>query len=429
MLRWRPALGLAVLCAGGAALAAGGGWVTVVPLDATATSYLHSAWNPHDENYHPRYALDGDPATAWLEGASGDGVGERLELKLPTLTGASALELRVRTGYARSGELHKANGAPTTLRIVLLDAAGRAASTREVSLQDSADWQRVALTPPSQLATVSIEVVGARPGRSYRDTAISDVELRAKGGSFDAAAATAAARERSAWIAARKAEAGKPAPPGPLQGASFTRVSYEEPTGNPLPEQLARLNALFSKVNAEGVVQRVESVRPAAPTPKVEGDELRDLGAVLSEIDELLRVSDLHIAEAPAELRPVTSAGLGYRDIPNIVVETNPRVLRASDGQLQSLAWRTWTENNYRGRFSAPMADYLATELLLQYENGLATAALTRWSMHSGYEEAGTRLALLRYDDQGRVREVELVVWRSDTTPGWLHARFQRTEG
>lgn len=43
---------------------------------ASATSYLQNNWNRYTENYHPSYALDDDPKTAWVEGAEGDGHGE-----------------------------------------------------------------------------------------------------------------------------------------------------------------------------------------------------------------------------------------------------------------------------------------------------------------------------------------------------------------
>jgi hypothetical protein len=43
------------------------------------------------ENYHPSYALDGDPKTAWVDGADGDGIEEWIEWPVSTLANARAL--------------------------------------------------------------------------------------------------------------------------------------------------------------------------------------------------------------------------------------------------------------------------------------------------------------------------------------------------
>ena len=40
-----------------------------------ASSFLWTDWNKFQENYHPNYILDGDPATAWVEGADSSGAG------------------------------------------------------------------------------------------------------------------------------------------------------------------------------------------------------------------------------------------------------------------------------------------------------------------------------------------------------------------
>src|SRR5689334_10788328 len=69
---------------------------------AVASSYLRNDWNKFTENYHPAYALDDDPKTAWVEGASGDGEGETLTIGVSHLPSARAVRVRLRSGYQKS---------------------------------------------------------------------------------------------------------------------------------------------------------------------------------------------------------------------------------------------------------------------------------------------------------------------------------------
>ena len=58
---------------------------------ANASSFLWNDWNRFQENYHPNYVADGDPKTAWVEGADGNGEGEWLKLPLTELANTTAV--------------------------------------------------------------------------------------------------------------------------------------------------------------------------------------------------------------------------------------------------------------------------------------------------------------------------------------------------
>src|SRR4051812_44731692 len=70
-----------------------------------ASSSLQNGWNSYDQNYLPPYAVDDDPATAWVEGSPGDGTGESLTWRGPELAQVTALKLAVRNGYQKSKAL------------------------------------------------------------------------------------------------------------------------------------------------------------------------------------------------------------------------------------------------------------------------------------------------------------------------------------
>lgn len=141
-----------------------------------ASSFLWNDWNKFQENYHPAYVMDDDPATAWVEGASDAGEGEWLRLDLAHLEGATNLRLRVRNGYQKSETLFKANARPKDVTITLLPGG---VSTK-ATLGDALGWQEiVAAQPAGELHAVMIKVDSVYPGTKYTDLAISDLEVYA----------------------------------------------------------------------------------------------------------------------------------------------------------------------------------------------------------------------------------------------------------
>src|SRR5262249_19206320 len=57
-------------------------WKQLRSASASATSFLQNNWNRFEENYHPSYVLDENPATAWVEGAAGFGTDESITIPL-----------------------------------------------------------------------------------------------------------------------------------------------------------------------------------------------------------------------------------------------------------------------------------------------------------------------------------------------------------
>ncbi|MBE2251189.1 MAG: hypothetical protein IAE78_16740 [Myxococcus sp.] len=144
---------------------------------ATASSFLESNWNKYQENYHPTYVLDDDPATAWVEGVDGDGVGESLSVRVSALRAAKTLKLVITPGYQKSKALFTANGTPTGLEVTVRDAAEAITAQQALTLAPRWGAQTFEVPLKGGLASITLRVTAVKPGTKYRDTCLSDVQL------------------------------------------------------------------------------------------------------------------------------------------------------------------------------------------------------------------------------------------------------------
>ena len=145
--------------------------------------------------------LDGNPATAWCEGASGPGVGEVVMFELP------AGNLEIRNGYAKDPERYTQNARARRVEVVLIGQGFELAvqgtmhmsmpvlGRHEVDLADLDGWQPLPLPkwsvpplaeipgPPGAYKEqrprfVAIRILSTWPGEKWQDTCISEVRSR-----------------------------------------------------------------------------------------------------------------------------------------------------------------------------------------------------------------------------------------------------------
>ncbi|HUH07441.1 MAG TPA: discoidin domain-containing protein [Egibacteraceae bacterium] len=133
--------------------------------DVAASSALPASGT---SSYGAANLIDGDPQTAWNEGAEGPGEGEWVEFLL--LAPHQITRVLVWNGH-QTDALFLGNGRIKTLRI---DAGDR---MFEVELFDQRGPQAVDLGEPVAAERIRLTIEETYPGERYADAALSEVEL------------------------------------------------------------------------------------------------------------------------------------------------------------------------------------------------------------------------------------------------------------
>jgi hypothetical protein len=265
---------------------------------AEASSFLQSNWNKYTENYHPSYALDEDPRTAWVEGREGEGVGESLTVPVAKLPTASAVRFEIAPGYQKSEVLFAANAVPKDVTLEIIDR-GRVVVSRDVALERKLGWQEVSIDLPagSGLDAVRLTIRSVWPGKTYKDTCISDVRVSVQSTvAYDAASEAAKHRALQAWIASRVDTARYFASQPPENPFAHTAFRVED-----APEDPDLLRAALAPWKAAA-----EALRS---TPWFRGDSARPLEVMpdgaweIEDLQNVLRPTDLALFETPDEIR------------------------------------------------------------------------------------------------------------------------------
>ena len=106
---------------------------------------------------------------AWVEGRSGDGIGEGLDFELKQA--APVAKIAIRPGYGKTEDLFKANNRPKIVTITLDDEY-----TFDAELQDIDEQQLIPLPGyVKPVKKVSLRIKEVYHGSRYQDTAIADV--------------------------------------------------------------------------------------------------------------------------------------------------------------------------------------------------------------------------------------------------------------
>lgn len=145
---------------------------------AQASSFLQNNWNKYQENYHPNYAFDDNPATAWVEGKEGYGEGEEISWKVSSLASAKRIHLRIRSGYQKSKKLFGANSAPKQVELILDNGQGRTVATKKFDLKRAMGFQNLEMDLPGETGFefLKLRILSTYPGTVYKDTCISDIQ-------------------------------------------------------------------------------------------------------------------------------------------------------------------------------------------------------------------------------------------------------------
>ncbi len=135
-------------------------------LVAEASSELRESTGTH----YARYVLDGKLTTAWVEGVSGVGRYQWIEISSANGAYMDLAKIRFTLGYHKSDRLLERNGWPTRVRI---ECAG--GYSQEVSFYDYEET--VKLDEVVKTDWVRITILDAEAGTHYKDTCITEIRL------------------------------------------------------------------------------------------------------------------------------------------------------------------------------------------------------------------------------------------------------------
>jgi hypothetical protein len=384
------------------------------PRAVTASSALQSNWAQFQENYQPNYVADDNPATAWVEGVAGVGVGERLTLQVGPARGASAVTVRLRAGYQKSEGLLKANAAPKRVRIDARSATGVVA-TGELSLPRAMGWQELRLDLPadSTLSAVEITILEVHPGSKYADTCISDVAVVLSSTEpYRASIENARQQAILRWIESRRAMAAAyaAAPKAyPFASQEFKEERLPEPTAAQL-EQLRAAAREADALLAKGPGWRPARKQPPAPLPDGLIVVLRDVqDAIFDQETSYFETKDAWVksgTEGGIEEGWTTdtkrgAAHVAWRDQPG--------------GATQAVAWRHRASGDDRMRWSTE------TDALVRYdEAGRAASVFLRSEERGELHRVQSRLLQLEWGGDGKLRAVSEILFSEvlDITAG-----------
>jgi hypothetical protein len=120
--------------------------------------------------YSASLAVDGNQATAWNEGASGDGVGESITLSADSVQHVSGI--RIMGGSNQSTNSYTRNNRPR--KITVSYDGGQ----KQVELQDlQGQFQDVSFDATVETSTITITIDSVYKGSKYTDCCISEIEV------------------------------------------------------------------------------------------------------------------------------------------------------------------------------------------------------------------------------------------------------------
>lgn len=160
---------------------------------ATSTRLPLAGKKPRDPRifFHPRYAADGDPKTAWAPGQRGRNLGNTIELRFGGVREIRHISLW--NGYSRSPEDWVITG---RLREVLIQTSD--GLTDRARLVERDGEQVIALSRPVKTTWIRIIALAVHTGEIHRMFAIS--ELRPSDGSRGPAVPLVTATQVDDWL-------------------------------------------------------------------------------------------------------------------------------------------------------------------------------------------------------------------------------------
>jgi hypothetical protein len=379
-------------------------WKPLRSAEATATSFLQNDWSRYEENYHPNYVLDGNPATAWVEGAEGFGENEEITIPLSAVAHARALRLQIWNGYQKSMHLWTKNAMPEKVEITVSDPHHQMVVKTVRTLTRTWGPQEVVIDiPPKQaLASVSLSIGTVYRGEKFDDTCVSDILVDVDSDvAYNAAAEKAKYDALLGWTGRRKEAAAYFASRPAEYPFAFTKYHAKKTTLDPndFKQRFATREAL-----AKGVGQgRYQAFGNGSV--RVLPDGIGDTDWHVDEFAQLMKNDQLALVETKDEIVAHRTLQEGMEE----VWTSASRVLRTDDQKAaKAIAFDVHDVITER-----TPTDY-KRHLLLVYGQDGRLETLYRTTVTDDYEIEYSTLTTrdeiwsLSYDAAGKVKAIAL---------------------
>lgn len=396
-------------------LAAGDEFNRLYVASGEAKSFLQSNWNKYQENYHPNYAFDDNEATAWVEGSEGYGEGEELSWEVSELQTADEAKLRIRNGYQKSKSLFAANSSVQEAEVTLVGKKVNFVTTQKIKLENKMGWQEFIFKLPENhgLSKISFKILSTYPGKTYKDTCISDIEVLVKSKvPYEPKTEEAKKIALATWIKERvvaaKFFASKPAT-YPFVSSTFresdhkfyyptemkeyisggkTDIFYEgkEPKNFGKAMELAEARALISKYNIKSENNKKWFKVVRSKNSGFMPDGLYSLGTFGNSLMSYLNLDNVSSFETKDKIASVEKA----TEYDYTRTTTNHAIYE--EGTNKVLVYWTNAKGMERGPFD------IDSTYILSYKKGLL-----EWALEVSTES--TYLKML-YDNSGKISEV-----------------------
>ncbi|WP_428647474.1 NADase-type glycan-binding domain-containing protein [Roseibium sp.] len=117
--------------------------------------------------YGPSNLYDGNYSTAWVEGVSGNGTGQKVLVSFDRPRRLAGFDIV--NGYAKNRDIYRKNARLRSATLRLSDG-----STQVISLPDTMRSNRFTFGTPLETTWMELEIGSVFPGSKYTDTALSE---------------------------------------------------------------------------------------------------------------------------------------------------------------------------------------------------------------------------------------------------------------
>ena len=135
------------------------------PLEVCASSILDPQYG---NRYGPNNLVDGKLSTAWVEGVSGNGSGERIVFSFDRPRRLAGFEIV--NGYAKNRDIFRKNARVQTARLTLSNG-----DSQIITLPDTMQARMFTFAQPVETTWLELQIETVFRGTKYTDTALSEL--------------------------------------------------------------------------------------------------------------------------------------------------------------------------------------------------------------------------------------------------------------